>query len=379
MTENEIGAYKIIARCSKTRAKASEFVLYHGTVKLPTFMPVATRAAMKGIPCDKLEHEIILSNTFHCRHITKDLHDFMSYKKNMLTDSGGFQIVSLKGATVTEEGVLFPDYTKSDDTKIMLSPEQSIQIQNTLGADIIMQLDDVLNPLESKEKLEAGMERSLRWLDRCFKAHKNERQILFPIVQGGLYEDLRIKSIKGILKHKLQGVAIGGLSGGEDKSEFSKIVSYCTKNLPENIPKYVMGIGYPEDIIVCIALGADMSDCVYPTRTARFGRAMTDKKDINLTKQIFSNDERKIDEFCECFTCKNHTRQYIYHIKGTTNFCQLITVHNLYYMKNLTLRIRQSIIDDCFDKFIITWMKNRFEIIPEWIVNVFTEFNIIFN
>lgn len=375
MLQNELGKFTIIAKCSKTRARASEFVLNHGTVKLPTFMPVATRAAMKGVPCDKLEHEIILSNTFHCRHLTQDLHDFMNYHKNMLTDSGGFQIVSLSGASVVEEGVIFPDF--KTDTNIMLTPEQSIEIQNTLGADIIMQLDDVLNPLESKKKLEIGMERSLRWLQRCYKAHMNNKQILFPIVQGGLHDDLRLKSINGILKNDIQGIAIGGLSGGEDKSEFSKIVSLCTKNLPKNIPKYVMGIGYPEDIIVCIALGADMSDCVYPTRTARFGRAMTDKKDLNLTKQIFCNDKSKIDEFCECFTCKNHTRQYIYHLKGTTNFCQLISVHNLFYMKNLTLRIRQSIIDDCFDIFIIKWMKQRFQIIPKWIIDVFDQFNIV--
>ncbi|KAM0673722.1 Queuine tRNA-ribosyltransferase catalytic subunit 1 [Gurleya vavrai] len=374
MKINDIGSFKILAKCSKTNARVSTYVLAHGSVNLPTFMPVATRAAMKGVLSTQLDEEIILSNTFHCRHLKNDLHDFMNYKKCMLTDSGGFQIVSLTGAFVKEEGVYFPDYKKNE--KVLLTPEDSIAIQNTLGADIIMQLDDVLNPLQKKEKLEEGMKRSLRWLKRCFKAHANEKQILFPIIQGGLHDDLRLESIKGILENDIKGIAIGGLSGGEDKAEFSKTVGFCIKNLPFNIPKYVMGVGYPEDIIVCIALGADMSDCVYPTRTARFGRAMTDKEDLNLLKRKFFNDFRKTDEECECFTCLNHTRQYLHFIKGTTNFCSLISIHNIFYMKKLTKKIRQSIIEDKFDVFVKVWMNNRFKNVPDWIKNVFKEFDV---
>lgn len=377
MTNNNVGYFQIIAKCSKTRARVSKYTLYHGVVNLPTFMPVATRAAMKAVLPSQLDEEIILSNTFHCRDINIDLHKFMNYEKCMLTDSGGFQIVSLQGANVTEEGVYFPNFSAKEKPQILLTPEKSIEIQNILGADIIMQLDDVLNPLVGKEKIQAGMERSLRWLKRCYDAHKNEKQILFPIIQGGLHLDLRLKSIEGILQNKIQGIAIGGLSGGEDKSEFSKIVGYCVQNIPENLPKYVMGVGYPEDIIVCIALGADMSDCVYPTRTARFGRAMTDKKDLNLMKNKYVDDDNKIDQDCKCYTCRTHTRKYIYSQKGTTNFCSLISLHNIHYMKSLTCRIRESIIDDKFDVFVKNWMNTRYNNdTPKWIKDTFAKFNI---
>ncbi|KAG0417044.1 Queuine tRNA-ribosyltransferase catalytic subunit 1, partial [Dictyocoela roeselum] len=250
---------------------------------------------------------------------------------------------------------------------IMLTPEKSIEIQNRLGADIIMQLDHVVNP--QLDTLEA-MERSIRWLDRCIRAHKNDNQILFPIIQGGTNLAYREVSVREILKRNPKGVAIGGLSGGEDKRLFGETINHTTDIIPEIMPRYVMGVGYPEDVVVCIALGCDMSDCVYPTRTARFGTAITDYGNINLTKNRFSNDVTKIDEECECLACQKYTRAFIYSLKGTTNLCTLLTLHNLAYMNRLTERIRKSIYEDKFPEFIKMFFKRRYENVPEWIITV---------
>ncbi|KAG0440807.1 Queuine tRNA-ribosyltransferase catalytic subunit 1 [Dictyocoela muelleri] len=348
--------FKIIKKCKTTKARISELTLFHGKALLPTFMPVATKGCMKGVLLHHFDHQIILSNTYHMREMMNSLENLMKYHKPMLTDSGGFQIGSLN-PKVTEEGVHFDD--------VLLTPEKSIEIQNRLGADIIMQLDHVVNPkLETRE----SMERSVRWLDRCIKFHKNNNQLLFPIIQGGTNLAYREESVREILKRNPKGVAIGGLSGGEDKKLFAETINFTTNLLPENIPRYVMGIGYPEDIIICIALGCDMSDCVYPTRTARFGTAMTDSGNLNLTKNKFSTNLTKIDNDCECSTCQKYTRAFIYSLKGTSNFCTLLTIHNLFYMKNLLERIRTAIQEDRFPEFIKTFFEKRFRIVPSWII-----------
>ncbi|KAF7683054.1 Queuine tRNA-ribosyltransferase catalytic subunit 1 [Astathelohania contejeani] len=367
---------EIIKKCSKTKARISKLKLKHKTITLPTFMPVATYGAMKGILPHFLNNEIILGNTYHLRNLNRDLPEFMGFNGAMLTDSGGFQITSI-ATDVTEEGVIF-------DGKLF-TPEDSIAIQNTLGCDIIMQLDDVCNPMENEERASGCMERSIRWLDRCMKAHKNKDQFLFPIVQGGLCTNLREKSINEIIRrskekienknfywdengtNRIKGVAIGGLSGGEDKKDFLSIVNFCTDRLPSNFPRYVMGVGYPEDVLMIIALGSDMSDCVYPTRTARFGRALTDRGNLNLLKSEYSADTSKLVKECLCYTCRNHTRAYIHSLKGTTNFCMLLTVHNLFYMKDLVDRARSAINEDRFDKFLIEYYRGRFKVIPDWV------------
>lgn len=377
-------------------------------VSLPTFMPVATYGAMKAVHLRDLDNELILANTYHCRHLG-NLKELSGWKKGLLTDSGGFQIGSLFGATVVEEGVIFPN---SDEKGEIFTPEKSICIQNRLGADIIMQLDDVVQP--SSPRVEEAMWRSLRWLKRCMRVHKTS-QLLFPIVQGGLDLNLRSKSLAQILETSPPGIAIGGLCGGESKEDFCRVIYHCTRVInakfvercdddPDtsstaSIPIYVMGVGYPEDVVVCVALGCDMMDCVYPTRTARFGKMFRDAGDININKrseivkkgirkQVPNNQctssaaacENTSEEYeristncelfneCECNTCTKYSLQYLHSIRGTTNFCTLLTAHNLHYMSTLGKRMREALKSGCFPEFVNKYMKKRFTEVPKWIV-----------
>lgn len=383
------GKFKIIKKCSTTNARISEFTLSKNTLHLPIFMPVATYGAMRGVEVSTMPEEMILSNTYHLRNLGKNIKDFMGWKRSMLTDSGGFQIQSLPEVKVTDEGVIFSNK--------LFTPEDSMDIQMGLGADIMMQLDDVVNPKEEREKHVKAIERSIEWLDRAIihianrnaskvekrakidipKISPSENQVLFPIVQGGLEEDLRKKSIDSILKRDPIGLAIGGLSGGEDKEEFCRTVLFCCNNLPDNIPRYLMGVGYPEDIVVCCALGTDMSDCVYPTRTARFGRGFRDCGDITINSKVLG-DLSPIDEKCKCNTCKKYSKAYLLTIKDTPNFCMLMSVHNMFYMRELTRRIRESILNDSYPEFIKDYMKNRFkDETPKWIKNSMAKVGVI--
>lgn len=392
------GDFKIIKKCKTTNARVSEFVLDKNTLHLPIFMPVATYGAMRGVEVNSMKEEMILSNTYHLRNLNKNIKNFMGWNKSMLTDSGGFQIQSLPNVQVTDEGVLF-------DNKLF-TPEDSMDIQMCLGADIMMQLDDVVNPKEGRSLHEKAIERSIEWLDRAIVHINNKRQeeenlinrkdkeienkktkiiptikpsngqVLFPIIQGGLLDDLRKKSIEEILLRKPIGLAIGGLSGGENKNDFCSTVLFCCSNLPPQIPRYLMGVGYPEDIVVCCALGTDMSDCVYPTRTARFGRGFKDDGDVMIDSKVVS-DLSPIDQNCDCSTCKRFSKSYLFNIKGTPNFCMLMSVHNMAYMRNLTLRIRNSIVEDKFPEFIKGFINRRFkEKIPEWIETALKKVNV---
>lgn len=383
--------FKILKKCKTTNARISTYELDKNTLHLPVFMPVATYGAMRGVKPETLPEEIILSNTYHLRNLKRNVKKFMGWNKSMLTDSGGFQIQSLPNVVVKDEGVVFGDK--------LFTPEESMDIQMGLGADIMMQLDDVVNPMEPRELHEKAISRSIEWLDRAIihinsanseEEDKSKRckdtkikchngQLIFPIIQGGLLEDLRQKSIDEILKRGPKGIAIGGLSGGEDKNDFCRTVLFCCRTLPENMPRYVMGVGYPEDIVVCCALGTDMSDCVYPTRTARFGKAFRDEGDIIVDNRLIS-DSKKLEDGCECFTCKKYTRAYLATIKGTPNFCMLMSAHNLHYMRNLTKRIRESIENDRFKDFIIEYMCKRYkDSIPEWIIKALEQVNVHFN
>lgn len=383
------GDFEIIKKCRTTNARVSEFTLDRNTLHLPIFMPVATYGAMRGVKTESMAEEIILNNTYHLRNAGRNIKEFMGWKKSTLTDSGGFQIQSLPNVKVTDDGVIF-------DNKLF-TPENSMDIQMTLGADIMMQLDDVVNPKEARYLHEKAIERSIDWLDRAIvhinrargteaastadedsdekaKVKKtipqivpSKGQVLFPIIQGGLLDDLRMKSIEEILLRKPIGLAIGGLSGGEDKGEFCSTVLFCCKTLPAEMPRYLMGVGYPEDIVVCCALGTDMSDCVYPTRTARFGRALRDCGDLMVTSKLLA-DLLPLDESCQCSTCLKYSRSYLATIKGTPNFCMLMSVHNMFYMRNLTRRIREAIMEDRYPEFIKEFMHKRFTEIPGWIV-----------
>lgn len=388
------GTFTIIKKCKTTNARVSEFVLAKNTLHLPIFMPVATYGAMRCVPVASMPEEIILSNTYHLRNLNRNVKEFIGWERSLLTDSGGFQIQSLPNVQVVDEGVRFDDR--------LFTPEESMDIQIGLGADVMMQLDDVVNPMEDRKKHEEAVDRSLAWLDRAIlqietankqvdetvnkrikpnkpTIHPFRNQILFPIIQGGLEEDLRMRSIKGILERRPLGIAIGGLSGGENKGDFCKTVLLCCKSLPPEMPRYLMGVGYPEDVVVCCALGTDMSDCVYPTRTARFGRAFRDEGDFIVTGKVIGGLS-PLDESCECATCRHHNVSYLATIRGTPNFCMLLSVHNMHYMRNLTKRIREAIERDCFPEFIKKFMKKRYkEEIPEWIKEAMGSVGVIFD
>lgn len=352
--------------------RASVLDLPHGKVNTPIFMPVGTKAAMKGllsVDLDRMKCNLCLANTYHLtlqpgddfiKKGYKNVHNLMKWKKNVLTDSGGFQMVSLdSNTTVTEEGVEFTSHIKGDDRRLMLTPEKSIEIQNNLGSDIIMMLDDVLRPNSTPERLKEACQRTIRWLDRCIAAHKNpDSQNLFPIVQGGLDLDLRKWCIEEMIKRNQPGYAIGGLAGGETKDDFWKVVSISCQYLPKDKPRYLMGVGYPIDCVVCSFLGVDMFDCVFPTRTARFGTAFTNKGFIKLKKETMKYDFNPIESDCDCEVCKNYSRSYFY-MMMTRNprSAALVSFHNVYYLLNLMGKVRKAISDgkvqDFADRFFI--------------------------
>jgi len=278
--------FKVKSRCSISRARASVMTLSHGDVKTPVFMPVGTQGTMKGITVEQLKNmdfEIILANTYHLAHEPgtdvldqyNGIHKYMGWDRSILTDSGGFQMVSLVHLTkLSEEGVEFA-YPHNQDIKLMMTPEESMRIQKSINSDIVMQLDDVVSAgIGRGPRIEEAAERSVRWLDRCLNIKMNESQNIFPIVQGGLDPEPRIKCSAEMVRRNAPGFAIGGLSGGETKDEFWRVIHNSAPLLPEDKPKYCMGVGYALDLIVLTALGVDMFDCVFPTRTARFGQAL---------------------------------------------------------------------------------------------------------
>ncbi|KAI7868088.1 queuine tRNA-ribosyltransferase [Spinellus fusiger] len=299
--------FETYARCSTTKARASLLTLPHGPVNTPVFMPVGTQGTLKGMTPQQVKDlncQIMLNNTYHLGlkpgqetlDKAKGSHAFQKWNGNLLTDSGGFQMVSLlKLAKITEEGVQFA--SPHDGSLMMLTPEHSMSLQNSIGADIMMQLDDVISSLVTGPRVEEAMWRSVRWLDRCIASHTRPHdQNLFAIIQGGLDNELRKKCIEEMVKRDTPGYAVGGLSGGEEKDQFWKIVSLCTDLLPKNKPIYCMGVGYAEDLVVCVALGVDMFDCVFPTRTARFGNALTMNGVVSLKAKKISSDFGPIEE-----------------------------------------------------------------------------------
>ncbi|KAL2866858.1 uncharacterized protein BJX67DRAFT_372296 [Aspergillus lucknowensis] len=378
-------------KCSTTKARASTLHLPHGSVPLPIFMPVATQASLKGLTYDQLKQTgcmLCLNNTYHLGlkpgqavlDAVGGAHKLQGWDRNILTDSGGFQMVSLlKLANVTEEGVRF--LSPHDGTPMLLTPEHSISLQNSIGSDIIMQLDDVIATTSPDHaRIHEAMERSVRWLDRCIEAHeKPEEQNLFCIIQGGLDLDLRRKCCEEMVARDTPGIAIGGLSGGEAKEEFCKVVDACTDLLPDYKPRYVMGVGYPEDLIIGVALGADMFDCVWPTRTARFGNAIVSSGNLNLRHAAFAHDFRPVEEGCSCNTCRPKeegglgiTRAYIHHLAAKeTAGAHLLTVHNVHYTLSIMGKARQAILEDRFPDFLrdfFTKLYGEKSKIPPWII-----------
>ncbi|KAI9501838.1 Queuine tRNA-ribosyltransferase catalytic subunit 1 [Coemansia spiralis] len=381
--------FEVLAKCSTTKARASKMHLPHHTAHTPMFMPVGTMGSIKGITTKQLEEldcHVILGNTYHLGsrpgpellEKAGGLHRFMAWNRGLLTDSGGFQMVSLlKLANITEEGVEFEN--PHDGKKMMLTPEMSIGLQNAIGADIMMQLDDVVSSLTVGPRVEEAMWRSIRWLDRSIKAHKRPlEQNLFPIVQGGLDEQLRTLSAQELVKRDSPGYAIGGLSGGEAKGSFWRMVNLSTDILPSNKPRYCMGVGYAEDLVVCSALGVDMYDCVFPTRTARFGNALVRTGSLSLRQGKYKDDVSPIDKDCDCSTCKNYTRAYLHTtVTKETTGCHLVTIHNIAFQMRLMRDIRQAIVNDQYPSFIREFAKLRFgKTVPLWIVEALKSVNI---
>ncbi|VDN02562.1 unnamed protein product [Thelazia callipaeda] len=362
-------------------ARHGRLRLSHGIVETPVFMPVGTQGTVKGLLPEQVSgmgYRLVLCNTYHMGHrpgyhiVQKagGLHSFINWPYLILTDSGGFQMVSLKSLMdVSEEGVNFRSPHTGEE--MVLSPEASIKIQENLGADIVMQLDHVIHVLDNGPIIQKAMERSIRWLKRCRDAHHRKDQALFPIIQGGLNLEFRKRCTAEMLKLTDTGIAIGGLSGGEDKSSFWRTVACCCENLPENIPRYVMGVGWPIDLVICSLLGADMFDCVYPTRTARFGTAIVRHGGLlHLTRNEFKNDFRPIDESCSCISCQNYTRAYIHSIiNQETVACHIISLHNLHHQIKLMERLRSAIDSDMVEEFLKEFLSEQFPNanIPHWV------------
>lgn len=382
--------FEMVANCTTSMARASTIHLPHQKVDAPVFMPVGTQGTMKGLAVQQLYDlgcQILLGNTYHLGlrpgerllEQADGLHHFMGWNRAMLTDSGGFQMVSLlKLARITEEGVLFKS-PRDPTHETLLTPEKSIELQNHIGADIIMQLDDVVPSLTSGPRVAEAMERSIRWLDRCQAAHRRpNEQNLFPIIQGGMDLNLRTRCIEEMVRRDAPGYAIGGLSGGEDKDAFWRVVLHCTQALPRDRPIYCMGVGYAEDLMVCVALGVDMFDCVYPTRTARFGTALTRKGNLSLRQSRFRDDFTTIEEDCPCSTCQfgnGITRAYLHSVATReTVGCHLLTIHNLSFQLRLMQDARQSIIDGRFPLFLRTFFcswygTDQIAQYPVWVSN----------
>ncbi|KAA3671396.1 queuine tRNA-ribosyltransferase [Paragonimus westermani] len=370
----------ILAECRVSRARRCQLHLPHcpaGPVETPIFMPVGTQGAMKGITVAQLEAldcRILLGNTYHLGHrpgpdvmkMAGGLHKFMSWPRAILTDSGGFQMVSLSElSSVTEEGVHFT--SPHNATEMLLTPEESVgHLQATLGADIVMQLDHVVHVLTEANSMHDAMHRSIRWLDRGIVAHESHRQKqnLFAITQGGLDPAWREQCINEMLKRKdkVAGFAIGGLSGGEAKSEFWRTVELSTSRLPRDRPRYLMGVGFPVDLVVCIALGCDMFDCVYPTRTGRFGHALVPWGQLNLRQARYKSDFRPIDTDCSCPCCTRPLSRAFIHasLSGRqVNASAVVSLHNLTYMLGLMRQIREAISVNRFPQFVREFFQRR--------------------
>ncbi len=343
------------------RARTGTFTTPHGTLQTPVFAPVGTQAAVKALTPAQvadLGASLVLSNTYHLYLRPGDdlvaefggLHRFMRWPKPMLTDSGGFQVFSLsKTRVVDDNGVTFRSHI--DGSEHRFTPEKSIRIQENLGADIIMAFDECADP-NDHEYIKQAMERTHRWAERCVKTKRRADQALFGIVQGGIDPDLRAASAEFIASLDTPGIAIGGLSVGETKDEMHAMLDVVTPLLPENKPRYLMGVGTPEDIINGIARGIDIFDCVLPTRLARHHAAFSPEGRLNMMNATFARDERPIDEDCDCYTCKTFTRAYIRHLIVAKELLAgtLLSIHNLRALIRLVEDIRGYIADGTFEE-----------------------------
>ena len=347
------------------RARRGRLKFPRGTVETPAFMPVGTYGTVKGMTPRDVEDigaHIILGNTFHLMlrpgtEVIKahgDLHDFMQWKGPILTDSGGFQVFSLgKLRKITEDGVTFK--SPINGSKVFMGPEESMQVQRDLGSDIVMIFDECTPYPASIHEARDSMELSLRWAKRSKVAHGDNPSALFGIVQGGMYENLRTESLTGLVEIGFDGYAIGGLSVGEPKEDMLRILESLTPQMPKYKPRYLMGVGKPEDLVEGVRRGVDMFDCVMPTRNARNGHLFTSEGVVKLRNAKYREDTGPLDPQCDCYTCKNFSRSYLHHLDKCNEMlgAQLNTIHNLRYYQRIMADMRKALSDNTFDDFLV--------------------------
>ncbi len=339
----------------------------HGDIFTPIFMPVGTLATVKSLTSDDLYDvgaQIILANTYHLHIRPGDelvkkaggVHKFMNFDRPMLTDSGGFQVFSLsKMRKITDDGVEFRNHLSG--AKMFFTPEKAIEIQNNLGADIIMAFDVCSEYGATYKDAEIAMKRTLNWLDRCYTVQTNPKQMLFPIVQGNFYADLRLKSLEETKKYCKCGIAIGGLSVGEPRDKLVEMLDVMKPHYPLDMPRYLMGVGTPDYIFEAVERGIDMFDCVLQTRVARNGLAMTSRGKVTLKNAKYKEDFSTLDPECDCYCCKNHTKAYLHHLVMCNEIlaCRLLSLHNIRFSLKMMDDMRKAINEDRFLEF-----KNEF-------------------
>ena len=356
-------AFELIARDSSTHARAGELATSRGTIPTPVFMPVGTYASVKAMTTEELtdiDVRLILANTYHLylrpgheliRRLG-GLHRFMNWPGAILTDSGGFQVYSLsKMRTINDDGVVFQSHL--DGSSHTLTPERAIEIQESLGADIIMCFDECTPYPADREYTAASADLTREWAIRCKRAKNSTGQALFGIVQGGMYEDLRRRSVQEIVDIGFDGYAVGGLSVGEDKATMAFMASAALEELPRAKPRYIMGVGAPQDLLTCISLGADMFDCVLPTRNARNGCLFTSRGKLIIKNARYAEDPEPLDDQCACYTCSRYSRAYLRHLYMAKEILamRLNTIHNIYFFMDLMKRARSRIKDGTFESF----------------------------
>ncbi len=355
--------FTLHCRSSESQARRGEVRTLHGTIQTPVFMPVGTQATVKAVTPENLKEmsaQIILGNTYHLyirpgHELIKrfgGLHGFMNWDGPILTDSGGFQIFSLQElAKITEEGAAFRSHL--DGSKLFLSPEDAIMVQEALGSDIMMCLDTCIPYPADREKTMESTDLTARWARRCREVQNQTGQLLFGIVQGGMYPDLRQSAAEALIDIGFDGYALGGLSVGESKNLMYEMTEATVPHLPADYPVYLMGVGTPSDLVEGVWRGVDMFDCVMPTRNARNGTLFTSKGKVVIKNAIHREDERPLDEACVCYTCRNYSRAYLRHLFQAREILayHLNTIHNLHYYLNLMADIRKAIEMDNFAQF----------------------------
>jgi queuine tRNA-ribosyltransferase len=357
-------------------ARRGQLVFERGVVETPAFMPVGTYGTVKGMTPEELDDSgahICLGNTFHLMlrpgtDIIKahgDLHDFMHWDKPILTDSGGFQVFSLGDLRkITEEGVTFRSPINGE--KILLTPEKSMQVQRDLGSDIVMIFDECTPFPATEKEAKVSMELSLRWAKRSKDEHGDNPSALFGIIQGGMYEGLRDTSLAGLEEIDFDGYAIGGLSVGEPKEDMMRIVKHTAPKIPEHKPRYLMGVGKPEDIVEAVRRGIDMFDCVMPTRNARNGHLFVSDGIVKIRNAKHKTDTAPLDENCDCYTCKNYSRSYLHHLDKCNEIlgARLNTIHNLRYYQTVMEGLRNAISNNELDAFVADFYAKKGKEVP---------------